>query len=584
MGKIPELDPPSCFNRVVSDLGKPIGPRGGDLPTQRRYSRLVLNISLTISLVSVIPLLILTWFNYSQFQLSFDAQVLRPVGRVAEAATRGVESWLDGRCGALGAAVRDLPAADPEARTRDLEELLANLNRTFGDHLDLLLVEPGGRPLAAAGAPLPEQASVADEAWFRAARDGRPFVSEMSRDATRGLVYHVAVPCAGSDPPHVLRATLDGDALARRLNPFDRENAEAFLVNEAGLLQTPSLLFGEPLEPLGVSLPDVSSTVQVDEVPAAEGPPLIVGHVHVTGSPFHLLFVNHRPLPATWFGRRHNLVLFAGLSVILIMLVVMWGSRRIGARLLRSDVRRAAMYHHLEYTNKMAAIGRLGAGVAHEINNPLAIIGEKAGLVRDLLTIPEHPPTTEKLLGQIDTIQSSVERCSKITHRLLGFAKHMEVTKERIDLRHLLRQVLSFLDKEAGYRSITVDLDIPETLPAIFMDRGQLQQVFLNIINNAFAAVDEGGEIRITGEEIEGGFIVIHVEDDGVGISEEHLKHVFEPFYTTKAGTGTGLGLSITYGIVEKHGGSIQVRSKVGEGTRFSVRLPIEGEGRKGAQ
>jgi signal transduction histidine kinase len=219
--------------------------------------------------------------------------------------------------------------------------------------------------------------------------------------------------------------------------------------------------------------------------------------------------------------------------------------------------------------------------VAHEINNPLAIIGEKAGLMRDLLTISENKPSEEKLLEQVDSIQTSVERCSKITHRLLGFAKHMEVARERINLRHLLRQVLSFLDREAGYRSIDVVLDIPESFPDITSDRGQLQQVFLNIINNAFAAVDEGGEIRLTGDDTKDGFVVIHVEDDGVGIPEEHLRHVFEPFYTTKRGTGTGLGLSITYGIVEKHGGSIQVSSKVGEGTRFSVRLPIEEEEKK---
>jgi signal transduction histidine kinase len=305
---------------------------------------------------------------------------------------------------------------------------------------------------------------------------------------------------------------------------------------------------------------------------------LFTGLLPVAESPFVLAYAR-RPIGAkSWLARRSNLILFTGLSIGLIAVVVTWGSMRIGARLVRSDHRRAALYHQLEYTNKMAAIGRLGAGVAHEVNNPLAIIAEKAGLVRDLLTIAKDPPTPEKLLEQIDVIQTSVERCSKITHRLLGFAKHMDVRREEIDLRKLLREVLSFLDKEANYRSLHVELDVPEDFPHIVSDRGQIEQVFLNIINNAFAAVDEGGHITLWAEDTRDGFVVIHVEDDGKGIPPQHLKHVFEPFYTTKEGMGTGLGLSITYGIVEKHGGTISVVSRPGAGTHFSVKLPLEEE------
>ncbi len=222
----------------------------------------------------------------------------------------------------------------------------------------------------------------------------------------------------------------------------------------------------------------------------------------------------------------------------------------------------------------MAAIGRLGAGVAHEINNPLSIINQKAGLIKDYLMLSEELPPKDKLVGLVNSVLKSAERCGGITHRLLGFAKHMEVQWSNIDLDELLKDVLSFLEKEASYRSITIDFNYPEEPPTIISDRAQLQQVFLNIINNAFAAMDDGGHLEIRIEAVGDDTVAVCVTDDGSGISDDDMTRIFDPFFTTKKGTGTGLGLSITYGIVQKLGGHVSVKSKVGEGTSFTITLP----------
>jgi signal transduction histidine kinase len=155
----------------------------------------------------------------------------------------------------------------------------------------------------------------------------------------------------------------------------------------------------------------------------------------------------------------------------------------------------------------------------------------------------------------------------------------MDVKTETIDLESLLREVLGFLEKEAEYRDVTVGFQIDPGLPTIASDRGQLQQVFLNILNNAFAAVAEGGEIRIEIAREDPDRVAVTVADNGIGIPKAHLERIFEPFFTTKQGSGTGLGLSITYGIVKKLGGEIRVDSTVGEGTRFTVVLPVSREG-----
>jgi signal transduction histidine kinase len=137
--------------------------------------------------------------------------------------------------------------------------------------------------------------------------------------------------------------------------------------------------------------------------------------------------------------------------------------------------------------------------------------------------------------------------------------------------------VLGFLKKEAEYRDIHVGLHADEDLPEILSDRGQLQQVFLNIINNAFAAVDDGGCINVELQQVDSNHVSVMIADNGKGISPQNMKRIFEPFFSTKTEQGgTGLGLSITYGLVEKLGGTIHVQSELGKGTTFTITLPIK--------
>jgi two-component system NtrC family sensor kinase len=382
---------------------------------------------------------------------------------------------------------------------------------------------------------------------------------------------------ADTGDSYILRATFDTEMINEKILDLESHPySDAFIVNHNGILQTPSRFYGGVLEKLSLPVPPFSSRAKVIETEDAKGEPLVIGYAYVARSPFVVMKLS-RPgvMQAGWISLRRDLLLFLAGSVILVLGVVLWGTRYMVNRIREVDIKRATIFHKMEYTNKMAAIGRLGAGVAHEINNPLSIISEKAGLLKDLLTLSDSTPPKEKLNELVDSVLRSVDRCSTITHRLLGFAKHMDVQHEKISLEMLIKEVLSFLEKEASYRNIKITFDIPEDLPTIESDRSQLQQVFLNIINNAFAAVsDDKGVIHISVVEDGDERIETSVTDNGTGISAENLDHIFEPFFTTKKGYGTGLGLSITYGIVEKLGGEIKVNSKVGEGTSFTVVLP----------
>jgi two-component system NtrC family sensor kinase len=196
-------------------------------------------------------------------------------------------------------------------------------------------------------------------------------------------------------------------------------------------------------------------------------------------------------------------------------------------------------------------------------------------LVSDILQKMDYFPEKERIQKCISSILRNVERCSKITHQLLGFAKRMEPNVELINLNEFVNEIVGFVSKEAKLKNVSIEIENygNESLQ-INSDRGLLQQVFINILNNSIEAVSEGGRIFISFKASGDDKVEINIIDNGKGISEKDLPHIFEPFFTTKKGYGTGLGLSITYGIVKKLGGEIFVESKVNEGTKFTLIFP----------
>lgn len=225
---------------------------------------------------------------------------------------------------------------------------------------------------------------------------------------------------------------------------------------------------------------------------------------------------------------------------------------------------------------KLASLGRIAAGVAHEINNPLAIVNEKAGLMQDIMEMSGDSQNKEKFSNLIDGIIGSVNRCRAITHRLLGFARKMDVTIETMDLNESIRAVKEFLGKEILFKSIRFEMNLMEGLPKINSDKGQLEQVFLNIMKNAIDAVEEGGLVTVSTGTKDEDTVCVSIRDNGTGIPDDKLEQIFEPFFTTKGREkGTGLGLFVSYGIMKKLGGSIIVESGVDKGTAFIIDIPV---------
>ncbi len=237
---------------------------------------------------------------------------------------------------------------------------------------------------------------------------------------------------------------------------------------------------------------------------------------------------------------------------------------------------RKQMEQQMIVTERLASLGTLSAGVAHEINNPLAIIRESAGWMRQLFARDElkNIPRHEDFVKALDKVEKSVERASRITHQLLGFVGKSESAVREVNLTELAEEALQLITHEVQNRDIQIVRQMEPSLDTIWSDAYQIRQVLLNLLTNAIHAVNSEGTITIAIEDA-GDSQVITVSDTGHGIARENLDKIFEPFFSTKSpGQGTGLGLFVSRGIVEKLGGTVEVASKIGQGARFSIRLP----------
>jgi two-component system, NtrC family, sensor kinase len=558
-----------------------------------------------MSFVAMLPLLSLAIFDHQVTRRYSENEIVLRTDRLVSNTRRAVSFFLSERLAAL----KFIAQAYSYDELRDPEQLsliLDSLATTIGGFTDIGLFCPSGRQVRYIGPYALKDMDYSREAWYRAVVAHGAYISDVYL-GFRG-VPHLVIAVKRELPDgsfYILRTTLNTRWFNEQFSQIGQDSSrDAFLINRQGVIQTPSFHHGKVLDRFLLPIPEYSERTEVINGHDQQGRPIIMGYAYIPDSSYILIIIKDKAeFMESWLQTR--LVIFAFLiaSIILILLVVLGVATRLVSEIYNADHERIMAMREAEQANKLASIGRLAAGVAHEINNPLAIINEKAGLMKDIYPFRGENSQDEKMIGLIDSILAAVERCGAITRRLLGFARHLEVHVEPVDLKGVIQEVLEFHGKEAEYRNINVTLDLAGDIPSFESDRGKLQQIFLNLVNNAFSAMSDGGNLHITTSRKkanlgqpskpglargngaaafsrkERGDILVTVTDDGHGIPERDLKRIFEPFFSTKTKKGgTGLGLSITYGLVRELGGKINVESELGMGTRFFITLPIARE------
>jgi two-component system, NtrC family, sensor kinase len=545
--------------------------------TPERYRIVGRNIAILMLTTTLVPLALMTAINYYEYKAALRNEIQAPMKTLVNKAKHSFELFLAGRLSTVNF-IASAYTFEELADEKNLNRIFRVLKKEFEGFVDIGLIDSKGTQISYAGPYELQGKDYADQAWFEQVRVNGVYISDVFKGYRKFPHLAIAVQHISTDGREwIVRATINTAKLDDLIASMGLDSeSDAFVINRQGVFQTKSKFYGDVLDKCPVTIPTRSFEPTVIERVDPLGRDIFLGYVYFNQNDFIFAFIKHKSdVLKVWYTLRADLLIVFVIGLTVIILAVLKLTSIMMKRMKESDDRRTMALREVEHSHKLSSIGRLAAGVAHEVNNPLAVINEKAGLMQDVIQYNPDFPDRERFLNLVKAIIQSVERCKTITHRLLGFARRMDVEVQLLDVNEVLRETLGFLEKEALYRNVKLDLDLLKNLPQIKSDRGQLQQVFLNILNNAMFAIGDGGTIAISSFERDSEMIGVTIKDTGHGMSEETLKHVFEPFFTTKkSGQGTGLGLSITYGIVKRLGGDIEVQSKPGIGTFFTVYLP----------
>lgn len=540
----------------------------------KSYKRLRRLLSAGFFVSGIIPILIIATgsiYNFKELSISNIKETSR---QVLENRNDVINTFLQSQVNFLTTLINLYPL-DYLKKHENLKTLFLAINKEGkeGEIVDLQIIDTNGTQQAYVG-PYQEKVegkNYKDSSWFNQVLVRGAYVS----DVFTGYRNYPHFVIALTDPlkSYVLRATVNSAIFNTLLHSAQiGPNGDAFILNSNGEFQTPRLQRSANLDPTELKMlkhhPDTEITSDGAYIYASKW---------LNGNMWLLVIKTQITDSLEGYATyRNRTILLVGLTAVLFLFVSTGISTFIVSRMEKTDREQTALDQQMAHIEKMANIGRLAAGIAHEINNPLQLIQMQAGWIEELLQEEEADKVAniEEYQKSIIKIKQHVNRAGTITHRLLGFSRKISAEYD-VQVNELLQETLSFLEKEAETNNIVLNLQFDEHLPTVRTDGSQVQQVLLNLIENSLDAIGSNGQIDIitkkTGNEVH-----IQIGDNGPGIQPAVMKKIWEPFFTTKEpGKGTGLGLSICSDIAHKLGGTITVENKAQGGALFTLKLPL---------
>jgi two-component system NtrC family sensor kinase len=550
------------------------------------YRSLTQKMILTIILVSVTPLILVSSTILYRFHVSYHEKVRAHLQELVLKHKQTIDNFLKEKLGDIRFQAETF-CFDELKEASFLQDRLEMLQQSFGPvFVDLGVVTSQGIQVAYAGPFRLGKALYFEADWFKRAMKTRYFISDVFL-GLRGLPHFiVAVKDNWMGEPWILRATIDFVAFNNFVtNIRIGETGFAYILNREGKFQTKPFFDITPRkEPYRVFLKikeDDPQKVHIVEKTDDSGKKIIYVAAFLKDGDWLLVYQqNHRDAYLDLYRTNIVAITIIVFGAFGIVFAALFLSKRMVNRIAMADHEKKMMNRQIIETGKLASVGKLAAGIAHEINNPVAIMVEEAGWIGDLLEEEEFHESEnlnefERALKQIKT---QGQRCKEITHKLLSFARKTDSRVQETQINDLVKELVALSEQRAKYSKIMIHTNLEKNLPITYMAQSEMQQILLNLINNSVDAMEKkGGELTITTYSEED-VIGIKVSDNGPGIPEANLSRIFEPFFTTKpVGKGTGLGLSICYGIIQKMGGQIEVESVIDSGTTFHIRLPVQG-------
>lgn len=549
------------------------------------YHALTRKMVIIMVLVSFTPLLLISGLILERYNESYREKVHAHLGELVEKHSQNIDSFLTKHLNIL----RFLADSHPFELFRNkvfLEEKLAQLQLQFrGVFEDLGVVDEEGVQIDYAGPFQLMQANYKDATWFKKAIASPFFISDVFL-GLRGLPHFIiAIRQEYMGNFYIIRATIDFRAFNTLVeNLRIGKTGFAFILNKAEEFQTnPPAGFVTEKDHYSLFLDNGragTNRIKIFEKVDSSGSENLYVGAFLKNVDWLLIYQQTTSDAYRELNHARNIalliILIGGIGIVTTAIVI---ARQMVAHIAQADHEKNMMNKQVIETGKLAAIGELAAGIAHEINNPVAIMMEKAGWIQDLLEEEDLKASQnlDEFQKSLEEIRNQARRCKVITHKLLSFARKTDSRPKSIQLNDLLDEVISLSEQRAKYAGVAIHKQFSPKLPTVEASPTEMQQVFLNLINNALDAMDnKGGSIEIS-THLHKNRVIVAVADTGPGMPEANLEKIFQPFFTTKpVGKGTGLGLAICYGIIKSLGGYIEVDSELDKGTTFYLHFPVE--------
>lgn len=538
--------------------------------------------SLSVLLTSITPLILVSVIILYQFYSSYSEKVNDHLETLVVKHKHIIDSFLEEKLGNIRFLAENFSLeelSDDSFLRNQLTLLQQDYDSVF---VDLGVINSKGIQVAYAGPFKLGEANYSEYEWYKKAIVNQYFISDVFL-GLRGLPHFiVAVKETQNDDQWIIRATIDFMAFNDLVeNIRIGETGFAFILNKKGEFQTSPLYNPDPMQSPYYDFlksESLSDTPMMEKTGSFWGGNIYVSTFLKQGE--WLLVYQQKASDAfsDLLGalKITFVIILLGSLATLIMAFIRFKNMTINVE--KAEIEKQMMNEQIIETGKLASVGELAAGIAHEINNPVAIMVEEAGWIEDLLDDSDTSSleNMDEFRRALNQIRTQGHRCKEITQKLLSFARRTDSRIQEVQLNELIEEIVAISAQRAKFSNVSLNVDLKD-LPPVKVSMTEIQQVILNLVNNSLDAMEKkGGTLNISSKVVNGE-IVIEVTDNGLGIPKANLSRIFDPFFTTKrVGKGTGLGLSICYGIIKNLGGEITVKSAVDMGTSFYVKIPYK--------
>jgi two-component system NtrC family sensor kinase len=457
--------------------------------------------------------------------------------------------------------------------TEDLEKYLKKLSQDSDAFIDIGFFDTTGIQISYSGPmTILKSKDYSKEPWYINLRklERRYVITDIYLGLRNKPHFTIAVNRVVNGKYYVIKSSLDPQKIYEFMTSSEQVgDVNISIVNRKGHYQLVSSDKGKVLDKSPI-IPKIDTKTGISKVKIGDK---VIDYAYSWLDEVDwAVIVSRKYSEDNYLGLHSSLIIISLIILFILVIMVIFRANKIAQMQIEKDIARS----QLEHASKLASVGELAGGIAHEINNPLAIIASEVGLIKDKMD-PKFglKNSPEDLEPHLEHIHEAVFRCRDITRKLLSFVRQDGIELRQHNINDIINDLIDgFFEREFSVSNIEIIRKFQNNLPIITTDSNQLKQVFLNIINNAADAITPPGKITIS-TSCDNHFIIISISDTGKGIKEEDIGKIFMPFFTTKdVGKGTGLGLSVSYGIIKNLGGNIEVESIYKKGTTFTIKLP----------